>query len=295
MGRKRAVALLATDISLEQLDRMIEDIAGIRLSVDAVGSGTPALIFVHGGFCDRHDWSAQVRALAQRFRVIAFDLPGHGESALPAQASVSSLAQALCEIKARYGGGHAVMVGHSLGVDVILEAYRQSADAIAGLILIEGGLVAAGDPDRAARGIEEQMNAVGLDAFLQTAFRQMFTPASDPQLQERVLARLMNLDRPFAKQIVLSKVRWDAQRAAQVLASVTVPVLLIQSTYFDETFQRRGLEPGMTTPWTELVARQISGAELCHVTGVGHFPQIEAAHTVNERISAFAGAIERGL
>lgn len=270
---------------------MIEDIAGIRLSVDAVGSGAPALIFVHGGFCDRHDWSAQVRAFAPRFRVIAFDLPGHGESGPPAHASVASLAQVLCEIKARYGGGRAVMVGHSLGVDVILEAYRQSADAIAGLILIEGGLVAEGDPDRAAQGIEEKMNAVGLDAFLQSAFRQMFTPTSNPVLQEQVLARLMHLDRLFAREIVLSKVRWDASRAAQVLASVTVPVLLIQSTYFDETFQRRGLEPGMTTPWTELVARQVRGAEVCYVSAVGHFPQIEAAHTVNEQISTFVGRL----
>jgi pimeloyl-ACP methyl ester carboxylesterase len=268
-----------------------EEVAGVRLSVDSAGSGVTPLIFVHGGFCDRHDWSAQVKTLAPRHRVVTFDMPGHGESALPAEATVAALAKTLCGIKDRYGSGRAVMVGHSLGVDVILEAYRQSAEAIAGLILIEGGLVADGDPDRAAQGIEEKMNAVGLDVFLQIAFNQMFTPASDPVLRERVLGRLKQLNRPFAKDIILSKVRWDASRVSQVLASVTVPVLLIQSTYFDATVQRRSLEPGMTTPWTELVARQVPSAELRCVPGVGHFTQIEASQTVSEHIREFAGRL----
>src|SRR5688500_10954816 len=99
----------------------LHEIAGVRLSVDCAGSGAPALVFVHGSFCDRHDWSAQMHALADRFRVVSFDMPGHGESAPPAQPSVAALAQAVCGIVAHYGGGRAVLVGHSLGVDVSLE------------------------------------------------------------------------------------------------------------------------------------------------------------------------------
>jgi pimeloyl-ACP methyl ester carboxylesterase len=264
-----------------------EQFAGVRLALEIHGSGAPCLIFVHGGFCDRHDWSAQVEALATRNRVVTLDMPGHGESPLPAEPTVAALAQAVCAVKERYGDGHAVMIGHSLGVDVILEAYRQSQAAIAGLVLIEGGLVADGDPDQAARAVEEKIDAVGLDAFLDAAFRQMFTATSDPSLREQVLRRLKRLDREFARAIILSKVRWDAGRAATVLAGVTVPTLLIQSTYFDETFQRRSLGPGMTTPWTELVTRQVSRAEVYHVEAAGHFPHVEAARIVNDQIRTF--------
>lgn len=273
----------------------LEEIAGIQLAVESHGSGEPCLIFVHGGFCNRHDWSAQVRALANRYRVVTFDMPGHGESPLPAEPTVAALAHAVCAINTRYGGRHAVMIGHSLGVDVILEAWRQAPGTMAGLILIEGGLVADGDPDQAARGVEEKMDAVGLDAFLNGAFQQMFTPASEPTLREQVLGRLKNLNRSFAREVVLSKVRWDASRAAAVLASVSVPTLLVQSTHFDETFQRRSLESGTTTPWTELVSRQVPGAELCYVEGVGHFPQIEAPDIVNDQIRTFADRLRRTL
>lgn len=58
-----------------------EDIGGQRLGIDCTGSGAPTAILVHGGFCDRHDWRAQIDALAPHCRVIAFDMPGHGESA----------------------------------------------------------------------------------------------------------------------------------------------------------------------------------------------------------------------
>lgn len=268
--------------------RIIENVAGVRLSVHVAGGGTPTLIFVHGGFCNGNDWSAQIRALAPRFGGVTFDMPGHGDSALPTQASVEGLAEAVCGVIANWGGGRAVLVGHSLGVDVILEAYRQSSAGIAGLILIEGGLVADGDPDRAVANFKQGLKAVGFDTFLQSAFGEMFTPRSDPQLRQQVLDRLKNLDEKFAQEIILSKIYWDASQASRVLASVNVPVLLLQSTYFDETFKRRSLEPGMTTPWTELVMRQVPSAQLHCVPAVGHFPQIEAADFVNEHIAAFA-------
>lgn len=270
----------------------LEDIAGVRLAIDRYGSGAPTLIFVHGGFCNRHDWAAQINALATRFRLVTLDMPGHGESPLPAEFTVAALAQAVCGVKAQ-ARGPVVLVGHSLGVDVILEAWRQSSEQIAALSLIEGGLVADGDPDEAAAAVESKMDAVGLDVFLDAAFRQMFTHASDPQMRDRVLARLRQIDRAFAREIILSKVRWDARFAAPVLASVTVPLQLIQSTHFDETFQRRSLPAGTSTPWIELVLRQQPASEICHVSGVGHFPQIEAAPLVNDCIRSFVDRLRR--
>jgi pimeloyl-ACP methyl ester carboxylesterase len=265
-----------------------EEINGVRVSIECAGSGAPVLIFVHGGFCDRHDWSAQLHALAPQFRVVAFDMPGHGQSGPPSEPSVAALGQALCDVNERYGTGRAVLVGHSLGVNVILEAVRQSIPGIAGLVLIEGGLVADGDPERAVSTFKQKLDTVGFDAFIRAAFGEMFTPESDPELRRYVLARLERLDLRFAQEIILSKIYWDASLAARVLASVTVPVLLLQSTYFDDTFRRRSLASAASTPFSDLVTRQLPSAELCFVPGVGHFPQIEAADIVNARIRRFA-------
>jgi pimeloyl-ACP methyl ester carboxylesterase len=194
------------------------------------------------------------------------------------------------EVIKRHGGGRAVLVGHSLGVDVILEAWRQSSADVAAMVLIEGGLVASGDPDLAVSHLRQRIEAVGLNTFLNASFSQMFVPTSDPHLRQRVLQRLAHLDAHFAREIVLSKVYWDASLAPQVLASVSVPVMLVQSTYFDAAFQRYSLEPGMSTPWTELVAQQVPDVRLRFVYGVGHFTHVEAPQIVNEHIAGFASA-----
>jgi pimeloyl-ACP methyl ester carboxylesterase len=53
----------------------------------------------------------------------------------------------------------------------------------------------------------------------------------------------------------------------------------------------------MTTPWTELVMREVAGAELRIVPGVGHFAQIEDAGNVTQWIAEFADRVgtERGI
>lgn len=53
---------------------------GVELVYSAAGAGEPALIFVHGGLADRSFWDAQLKACAADHRVLALDLPGHGES-----------------------------------------------------------------------------------------------------------------------------------------------------------------------------------------------------------------------
>ena len=45
------------------------------------GTGDPTLTFVHGFACSLKDWEEQFRALSPRFRCVALDLPGHGDSA----------------------------------------------------------------------------------------------------------------------------------------------------------------------------------------------------------------------
>ena len=259
----------------------LEEIAGVQVSVDCSGSGTPALIFVHGGACDRHDWDAQRQALSPRFRIVTADMPGHGESGPPAAADIETLAQAVCEIKARYGGDASVLVGHSMGCRFVLEAFRQSRSGVVGLVFVDGSYFA---DERAADAVQEKIRTMGAEQFLELTFGQMFLPTSDPVLRRRMISKT----RGWNPEFILSMIRWDAREAPRVVASVNIPVLVLQSSYLDGDFNRRSLKAGMTTPWTELVTRRVPDAELRIVSGVGHFAQIEAAEVVSQYIGEFA-------
>jgi pimeloyl-ACP methyl ester carboxylesterase len=268
-----------------------EQIAGVPINFDHVGHGQPTLIFVHGGACNLGDWDEQREALSRQFRIVRLDLPGHGQSGLPDVASVAGMAKAVTEIKLKYAQGPAVLIGHSLGCRVISEAYRQSPDDVIGIVYVDGSLFAQGNAERGIKAFNEKVESLGVEGFLQESFTAMFVSGSDPALRQRVVAAAKSWHPRVAQEATRSTIQWDAADAAGVLAGIRVPVLMLQSTYIDDQFQRRSLKPGMTTPWTELVARQIPGARLVVVPDVGHFAQIEAPDMVSREIGAFAVAL----
>jgi pimeloyl-ACP methyl ester carboxylesterase len=74
------------------------------------------------------------------------------------------------------------------------------------------------------------------------------------------------------------------------LAAVRSPLMAIQSTTRDAQLRRSPLKPGETSPWLDLLKKTISDLKIDIVPGVGHFPQLEAAQTVNRLIRDFLAA-----
>ena len=76
----------------------------------------PSVLFVHGAGNDHSVWALQSRYFAHHgHNVIAIDLPGHGRSAGPPQASVEAIAAWLADAMATIGLARYAVVGHSLG------------------------------------------------------------------------------------------------------------------------------------------------------------------------------------
>jgi pimeloyl-ACP methyl ester carboxylesterase len=53
---------------------------GVPIHYTDQGKSEPALVFAHCWACDRHLWDAHVAVFSKNHRVVAIDLPGHGES-----------------------------------------------------------------------------------------------------------------------------------------------------------------------------------------------------------------------
>ena len=102
------------------------------------GTGDPTLIFVHGFACALDDWEEQLRGLSPSFRCAALDLPGHGYSAEPDTACIEILAAAVNRVKDQVAGSTSILVGHSMGCRVIVEAYQQSSATVSGLVFVDG-------------------------------------------------------------------------------------------------------------------------------------------------------------
>ncbi len=93
----------------------------------------PTLVFLHGTRVTRAMWDPQVAGLADRFRVVTVDLPGHGVLADMTfrMARAVEIARSVIE----KNGGRAIVIGQSLGGYVAMELAAAHPEMVAGLVL----------------------------------------------------------------------------------------------------------------------------------------------------------------
>src|SRR5436190_665069 len=121
--RSLAVSLFATALLLTAPSRQAQAVqpqdrfaklGAMRVHYQNYGQGKDALVLVHGWTCNLNFWKMNASALAKQTRVIAIDLPGHGESDKPQVAYTMDLfARAVDAVLRDAGVDQAVLVGHS--------------------------------------------------------------------------------------------------------------------------------------------------------------------------------------
>ncbi|GFG55809.1 alpha/beta fold hydrolase [Mycolicibacterium agri] len=128
----------ASDLVAAPQERRI-DLAVGSIAYTVAGDG-PALLLVHGLGGTRQTWQYLIDDLARTHTVIAPDLPGHGESDLPAgDYSLGAHACALRDLTLALGHKRFSVVGHSLGGGIALQTAYQFPERVDRLLLISSG------------------------------------------------------------------------------------------------------------------------------------------------------------
>ncbi|SHG96037.1 alpha/beta fold hydrolase [Massilia sp. CF038] len=97
----------------------------------------PSAIFIHGAQNDHSVWALQTRYFAHHgFNVLALDLPGHGRSQGAAKQSVEDMADWVLALMDAAGVDKAMMIGHSMGSLIALEASQRAPDRVTRMALV---------------------------------------------------------------------------------------------------------------------------------------------------------------
>ena len=103
----------------------------------SLDAAQPTAVFIHGVLNDHSVWALQSRYLANHgWNVLALDLPGHCRSSGEPPASVEGAAQLVADLLDAAGVARAVLIGHSWGSLIALEAAAQLKKRVTHLVLI---------------------------------------------------------------------------------------------------------------------------------------------------------------
>jgi len=114
---------------------------GTRLAWSSTGAGAPPVVLTDGIGCAGFIWSRLGPALARGRRVLHWNYRGHGTSDSPqdpARSTVQDCVTDLFAVLDAAGEERAVLAGHSMGVQVVLEAHRRAPGRVAALVLLCG-------------------------------------------------------------------------------------------------------------------------------------------------------------
>lgn len=245
------------------------------------GRGAPALVFVHGFACSHEDWASQIRFFSERRETVACDLRGHGKTpGRPHECSIEHYGGDVAALVNNLELPSVVLIGHSMGCRVALEANRLIADKVAGVVLIDGSRMADRDPEAAEAAARASIARVGYPAFAESLFRQMFFAAS--RTAEAIVRRALRQSAGFGPDLWARMARWDAASMDAALDAVRAPLLVIQTTTRDAALRRSPLKAGQTSPWLDYV--RAKGARVEIIPDTSHFPQIDTPDAVNRLI-----------
>lgn len=117
-------------------------------------SAKKALVFIHGWTCNADFWKDSESAFPD-YRVIAIDLPGHGQSDKPRTSyTMAYFAGGIDAVLKDAGVKQAVLVGHSMGTPVIRQFYRLYPSATLGLVIVDGPLKPFGPKEQMMKFFE---------------------------------------------------------------------------------------------------------------------------------------------
>jgi pimeloyl-ACP methyl ester carboxylesterase len=236
--------------------------SGLHIQYRLYGGGDALVVLVHGWSCDSNYWQAQLPALREHYTVATVDLAGHGGSGANRDDwsmaafgdDVVRVVNALPEYR------RVVLVGHSMGGPVIVEAARRLKGRVVGVIGVDTmrGIGTPQPPaaETAARLAPFERDFIGSTrAFVTNTF---FTPNSDPALVRRI-ADDMSLAPPAVALPALRGLNaWDAETA---IKDAAVPVTLINAALPPTD----GTKIAALAPAFKLVTQE----------GVGHFLMME--------------------
>ena len=238
---------------------------------ESKGKGEPPLILIHGAGGTHLHWPPELRRLPDG-RVLAVDLPGHGQSEGTSCATVVEFAAAIVSLLDSLNIQRAIVAGHSMGGAIAQTLALDYAERVAGLIL-----VGTGARLRVAPQILDGVKADFAGA-VDTIIQWSFSPTASEMLTRLAHQRLLEVKPAVLLSDYAACNAFDAMTRVSQIKSPTLVLVGSADKMTPEKYSRYFVE-------------QIAGAQLKVFPGAGHMLPLERGAEMTQAVQAFANSV----
>ncbi len=252
---------------------------GVRIVYDVRGHNPTTLLFIHCWSCDRTFWRNQADEFAKQYRVVTLDLGGHGESGRNRKNwTILGLGGDVQAVADKLKLKRIILVGHSMGGEVALEAARRLKGRVIGVIAVD-----------TLNSVDEKVTPEMMAPY--AAKMKADFPKAIASFMGGIVAKDSD---PAVKQ-------WIEQKAAAADPSVAIPLFQdfanvdLKKMFTEAGVPIRGInaKPPYSGPTTIETNRKYADYDAVLLDDVGHFIQLERPKEFNQHLSRFAAELAK--
>lgn len=250
---------------------------GSSITYGVHGQGEVTIIFVHCWTCNHEFWKPQIEYFSKKHKVVWLDLAGHGLSnSKRKKYTMQAFGKDVSAVVNEIDGGNVILVGHSMGGPVSIEAAKLIGDKVIGIVGVDTFYTPFEYP-KSEEEIDDFVKPFKNDfkAASEQLVRSMFTPEADPDLITSIVTQMSVADQEMGISAMYEIFRWNAKNVPSDLDNYSKKLRNINGA-----------------PTNKEIALHES-VVLIH--GVGHFVAQVKPNEFNEALNQIVDGIQMGL
>ena len=223
------------------------------------------LVFIHGWSCDKSFWKNQIAAFAAKYKVVAIDLGGHGQSGINrTNWTLDAFAEDIAAVVNKLGLKKIILIGHSMGGPVSIEAANKLKGKVIGIVGADtfqnlGNTI----PDSLVRPVINQFKE-NFSATTKEFVKSMFPKNADSVLVKMVIDKMSSAPPEIAISALENMYK---DNAISALKEFNAPIISINNDHYPVQVESN--------------KKQVKFYELKIMKGVGHFLMLEKPDEFN--------------